>query len=101
LERGQVISDSVFYDVYPELKKFQENIHILGEAPVINPQSRSARQLLSQRSAKANIYTRKYVMIQNGCDNHCTFCLTVKKRGKHRSRPLEEIVDEIKQFEEL
>ena len=38
-------------------------------------------------------------MIQNGCDNHCSFCLTVMKRGKHWSRPMEEIIQEIEQVE--
>lgn len=94
LERGQVISDSVFYSVYPELKKYQSEIHILGEAPL------SEQWQVTSDQWKKNIYTKKFVVIQNGCDNYCTFCLTVKKRGKHRSRPLEEIVDEIKQFEQ-
>jgi tRNA A37 methylthiotransferase MiaB len=38
-------------------------------------------------------------MIQNGCDNHCSFCLTVKKRGPHQSRPLNDIITEIQQIE--
>ena len=45
------------------------------------------------------IYTKHFVMIQNGCDNHCSFCLTVLKRGQHRSRDLNEIITEIQQIE--
>jgi MiaB/RimO family radical SAM methylthiotransferase len=37
-------------------------------------------------------------MIQNGCDTHCTFCLTILKRGKNRSRTLEDIIMEINEF---
>ncbi|MDR0649991.1 MAG: radical SAM protein [Candidatus Peribacteria bacterium] len=37
--------------------------------------------------------------MQNGCDNYCSFCLTVMKRGQHRSRPIEDIIAEIQQIE--
>lgn len=38
------------------------------------------------------------MVIQTGCDNFCTFCLTVQSRGRHRFRPKEEILDEIREF---
>lgn len=37
--------------------------------------------------------------MQNGCDNHCSFCLTVLKRGKHSSRSKEETVEEVRKIE--
>jgi len=48
---------------------------------------------------KTQIYTRKYLLIQWGCDSFCTFCLTVQKRGRHYYRSAEDIIDEIKEFE--
>lgn len=39
--------------------------------------------------------TRAFVKVQDGCDNRCTFCVTTIARGKGRSRPLAEIVDEV------
>ena len=45
------------------------------------------------------LWTKNYVIIQNGCDNHCSFCLTIFKRWPHRNRPLEEIIEEIHQIE--
>jgi tRNA A37 methylthiotransferase MiaB len=42
--------------------------------------------------------TKKYIVIQGGCDNFCTFCLTIHKRGKHNSRPVSEILAEINEF---
>lgn len=39
--------------------------------------------------------TRGYVKIQDGCDNFCSYCLIPYIRGASRSRPLEEIIDEI------
>lgn len=47
---------------------------------------------------KTQIYTRKYVLIQGGCDSFCTFCLTVQKRGKHFYRSAEDIAWEIQEF---
>lgn len=38
--------------------------------------------------------TRALLRIQDGCDEHCTFCATTLARGAHRSRPLPDLVDE-------
>jgi threonylcarbamoyladenosine tRNA methylthiotransferase MtaB len=38
--------------------------------------------------------TRAFLKVQDGCDRHCTFCITRVARGKGRSRPLAEIVAE-------
>lgn len=35
-----------------------------------------------------------YVKISEGCDHTCSFCIIPKLRGKHRSRPIEDIVRE-------
>jgi threonylcarbamoyladenosine tRNA methylthiotransferase MtaB len=51
-----------------------------------------------KNAAKLNLTTKKFVLIQSGCDSFCSFCLTVKKRGKHFSRSKEEIISEINEF---
>jgi threonylcarbamoyladenosine tRNA methylthiotransferase MtaB len=38
--------------------------------------------------------TRALLRIQDGCDEHCTFCATTLARGASRSRPVRELVDE-------
>jgi len=53
-----------------------------------------------RKIAGKELYTRKYMVIQTGCDNFCTFCLTVQARGRHKWRPLEEIQEEITTFVE-
>ncbi len=37
---------------------------------------------------------RALLKIQDGCDEHCTFCATTLARGANRSRPIPELVDE-------
>lgn len=38
--------------------------------------------------------TRALLRVQDGCDEHCTFCATTLARGANRSRPLEDLVRE-------
>lgn len=39
-----------------------------------------------------------YLKIGEGCDNHCTYCIIPKLRGKYRSRKMEDIVKEAKEL---
>lgn len=39
--------------------------------------------------------TRAFIKVQEGCDYHCTFCITRIARGKSASRPLEEIIKDV------
>ena len=37
-----------------------------------------------------------YVKISEGCDRHCAYCAIPIITGKHRSRPMQEILDEVR-----
>lgn len=39
-----------------------------------------------------------YVKIAEGCDNRCAFCIIPYLRGKYRSRPMENIIQEVKRL---
>ena len=44
----------------------------------------------------ARLRTRAFIKVQDGCDNHCTFCITTLARGAGRSRPIAEIIQGVR-----
>ena len=39
--------------------------------------------------------TRAFIKVQDGCDNHCTFCVTTIARGEGRSRTVTDVILDI------
>ena len=39
--------------------------------------------------------TRTYVKIEDGCDSHCTYCAIPGARGPVRSKPMEEVLEQV------
>ena len=101
-----------FFDLYPELIEYKEKIEILWEDPEgphsVSPNRREEKKisfdkispLLQKIGARGEVwlYTKKFVLIQWGCDSFCSFCLTVKKRWRHYYRAKEDIAEEIEKF---
>ncbi|NIM93735.1 MAG: tRNA (N(6)-L-threonylcarbamoyladenosine(37)-C(2))-methylthiotransferase MtaB [Anaerolineales bacterium] len=40
--------------------------------------------------------TRSFIKVQDGCDNHCTFCITKLARGRSRSISLERVIADVR-----
>lgn len=51
-------------------------------------------ELLGERALSTPKYSA-YMKISEGCDNPCSFCAIPLMRGIYRSRPIEQIVDEV------
>lgn len=45
-------------------------------------------------------HTRALVKVEDGCDMRCSFCIIPSTRGRQRSRPLAEVVEEVRSFVE-
>src|SRR5204862_8282925 len=50
--------------------------------------------------APAQTSVRALLRVQDGCDEHCTFCATTLARGNNRSRPVAELVAEARALAE-
>ena len=42
--------------------------------------------------------TRAYVKIEDGCESHCTYCTIPAARGPIRSKPMADVLDEIREL---
>lgn len=43
-------------------------------------------------------HTRAFIKIQDGCNNFCSYCIIPFARGRVRSRPLEDVINETKEL---
>ncbi|NUJ97227.1 MiaB/RimO family radical SAM methylthiotransferase [Candidatus Gracilibacteria bacterium] len=91
LKKGE--KDELFFETYNELNDWREKIVLLGEAP------KEEQKEEEKQENKSLALTKKFIVIQGGCDSFCTFCLTVQKRGAHFSRQKEAILKDILAFE--
>ena len=63
-------------------------LNIPGESFELEPIAREPLPGLHRR-------TRAFIKVQDGCDNHCTYCVTTIARGAGRSRPVAEVLLDI------
>ena len=92
------MDDDKFYSIYPQLVKYRDQITLLSE----EPERDDTREIKThQFKENANIYTKNFIVIQNGCDSHCSFCLTVQKRWPSQTIPADEIIDQIDDFVDI
>lgn len=55
-------------------------------------------RLEPEAPAQPDHRTRAFVKVQDGCNNHCTFCIVTVARGEERSRRVANIVDEVQRL---
>jgi len=65
-----------------------ETLNLQPETFDLEPIAREPLPGLRQR-------TRAFIKVQDGCDNHCTFCITTVARGEGRSRSLADVIVDV------
>lgn len=69
--------------------------HLVAGLLQITPEEFDFEPLSRKMIPGARARTRAFIKVQDGCDNHCTFCVTTIARGVGRSRTVEEILADI------
>jgi len=72
-----------------------EKHHLVTDILALNPETALDLQLVREPLPGDRARTRAFIKVQEGCDNHCAYCLTRVARGKSRSRTLSEIKRDI------
>jgi threonylcarbamoyladenosine tRNA methylthiotransferase MtaB len=68
--------------------------HFKGET--VSP-GHFSKDLFGFEAADETFHTRSFIKIQDGCDNFCSFCIVPKVRGRATSRPVDDILDNIRE----
>ena len=67
--------------------------HFKGE--LVHPES-FAGDVFGFETVDQSLHTRTSIKVQDGCDNFCTYCIVPSVRGMAVSRPLDEILENIR-----
>lgn len=72
--------------------------HINGEIHAVNE---FKEDLFNFSLVEKSFHTRSAIKIQDGCDNFCTYCIVPSVRGKAISRPVDDVLDNIRRSVDL
>ena len=75
---------------------FNRILGIVGDEKVRVADIQTVRQIAPHLANAFSDRTRGFVVVQNGCDHRCTFCIIPYGRGPSRSLPAGAVVDRIK-----
>ena len=67
--------------------------HLVADA--LNEQIFDIEPIIREPLPGLHHRTRAFIKVQDGCNNHCTFCVTTIARGESRSRPIADVISDI------
>jgi len=63
--------------------------------PRLEQSGRLSRPADETVSTHAGFRTRAFIKVQDGCNNFCAYCIVPLVRGREKSRPLDQVIDEV------
>src|SRR5574339_413325 len=69
--------------------------HLVGDVLNLPQESFELEPIAREPLPGLHRRTRAFIKVQDGCDNHCTFCVTTIARGERRSRPITDVILDI------
>lgn len=107
LRRGNPEARIIVTGCYSQLNRDLGGAAVLADAVVDNVAKRRLLEAPEEfvppaatatgRAAPA-LRTRALVRVQEGCDNRCSYCVVWRLRGKHVSRPADDVLAEVRQL---
>lgn len=102
---NQIIVTGCYATLNPyDISKLSEHIRVIGNQekddlvstvlniPIVDF---SQRTIERQPIPGSRLRTRAFIKVQDGCDNHCTYCITQLARGSSRSCTIDSILADI------
>lgn len=74
----------------------EDKDHLVSDFLHLTPMVFDLEPLAREPLPGDHLRTRAFLKVQDGCDNFCTFCITKVARGKGVSRPLVEVMLDVK-----
>ncbi|HBH13131.1 MAG: Ribosomal protein S12p Asp88 methylthiotransferase [Clostridiales bacterium 38_11] len=82
-------------DMFIGTSNYDEIVDILKKESKVNIEdpSREIAEHIPRVLTESDYYA--YVKVSEGCDNRCTYCIIPSVRGRHRSRSIKNILEEV------
>ena len=79
---------------------------VVGEAEAVRPgEARTAVSPIAEASVFLDVpitemmeHSRAFVKVQEGCNEHCTFCIVPQTRGRSRSRSAQSVLEQVREL---
>ena len=98
--RAEIVAMGCYVELWPDQLSEIDGVRLLAgpdvKANVLHALGLPAGAADGEPLARRR--TRAFVKVQDGCNNHCTYCVVRIARGRERSRPLDDILAEIAQL---
>ena len=97
---ARVVALGCYAELWPEQMVDIEGVEILA-GPDVKESILQALELPTGTNTNTPVHrrrTRSFVKVQDGCNDHCTYCVVRIARGRERSRPLPDILEEIQEL---